>query len=178
VLPVTTLKKDELIKRFTALVAQHGQEWQEIADILNHEGMATLKGRQWVRNNAKQFYHQNCLPPVKRGSNARSVDARDLPEWMDADAMADLKDLLEWWREKKHAPMGKVQGRLVFSGEAKNTGVNVNLEIVKRARYKIKTDKARTGGSLSKLVELLLWQYIGSPEDLVEKAPQEDEGPQ
>jgi len=177
VLPVTTLKKDELIKRFTALVAQHGQEWQEIADILNHEGMATPKGRQWVRNNAKQFYHQNCLPPVKRGGNARSVDARGLPDWMDPNALEDLKDMLAWWRAKKDAPLGEVQGRLVFQGEAKNTGVNVNLEIVKRARDKIKNDKARTGGSLSKLVELLLWQYIGSPEDLLEKAP-ENVGPQ
>jgi hypothetical protein len=97
---------------------------------------------------------------------------KELPEWMDDDAMADLRDVLAWWREKKNTPLGEVQGRLVFRGIAKNTGVNVNKEIVKRARDKIKTDKARTGGSMSKLVELLLWQYIGSPEDLLEKVPE------
>lgn len=170
-LPVMTLKKDELIKRFTALVAQHGQEWQEIADILNHEGMATLKGRQWVRNNAKQFYNQHCLSPVKRGSSAKSVGARGLPEWMDVDAMEDLRDMLGWWREKKHAPLREVQSRPVFRGKRRNTGVHVNEEILNRTMKKLKTDKVRTGGSLSLLVELLLWKYIGGPPDLLEKVP-------
>jgi hypothetical protein len=62
--------------------------------------------------------------------------------------------------------------RPVFKGERKNTGVLVNREILDRAAAKAKTEKARTGGSLSSLVELLLWFYVGSPDELLATGPE------
>ena len=53
------------------------------------------------------------------------------------------------------------------TGKKRNTGIYVDAEVLKRAREKAEHEKIRTGGSLSQLMELLLWQYIGSPEDLV-----------
>jgi hypothetical protein len=88
---------------------------------------------------------------------------------MDTEAQDDLKALLEWWRQKKSSPLGEIQVRPVFKGEQKNSGFHLNEEIMKRARDKLKGDRQRSGKSLSQLVELLLWQYIGSPEDLLEQ---------
>jgi hypothetical protein len=51
----------------------------------------------------------------------------------------------------------------------KHTGIAINGEIQRRAVEKLKTEKGAVGKSLSQLVEYLLWDYIGRPDDVVEK---------
>jgi hypothetical protein len=103
----------------------------------------------------------------------KNEPTKAVPEWMDALAQEDLKDLLAWWRKQKSAPSRETQSRPMFKGKRRNTGVHVNEDILSRVMKKVKADKVRTGGSLSLLVELLLWRYIGSPPDLLEDVPQE-----
>ena len=50
---------------------------------------------------------------------------------------------------------------------SKNTGVSVSDLILESAREKLKTEPHKVGKSVSQLVEYLLWQYVGSPPDLV-----------
>lgn len=40
----------------------------------------------------------------------------------------------------------------------------------------VQRDKARTGKTLPNLVDLLLWHYIGSPDDVLEPLYEEAEG--
>ena len=61
--------------------------------------------------------------------------------------------------------------RPVFKGKTGNSGIRVNEVILDRVLKKARQDKLRTGGNLSQLVEWLMWIYIGSPTDVVERPP-------
>lgn len=52
-----------------------------------------------------------------------------------------------------------------------NSGITCNAEIRRRALIKAKADPDATGGSLSSLIELLLWKFLGCPSDVVEIGP-------
>jgi len=166
---MTTRNKKQLIEKFTALVAEHGWKWKKITQELNKAKITTLKGQSWSTDNAERFYKRHCIQNQQPDSKTLPLVSQGLPEWMDSAAQDDLKALLEWWRQKKSSPLGEIQARPVFKGKRRNSGFHVNDSILKRAMEKVKTDKVRTGGSLSMLVELLLWQYIDSPEDLLEQ---------
>lgn len=82
-----------------------------------------------------------------------------------------LTEMLEWWRERKGKAPELFGQRPLIQGskKKKNTGICVDAEVLELALTKAQAEKAQTGGSLSQLVELLLWQYIGAPEELVKQ---------
>lgn len=163
------MNKDQLIEKFTALVAEHGRKWKKISDHLNRARITTATGQKWTKDNTERFYKRHCMTKGQDATKTLPPTSPALPEWMDAEAQDDLKDLLEWWRQKKGSPLREIQARPVFKGTRRNSGFHINAEILKRAMKKVKTDKVRTGGSLSMLVELLLWEYLDKPEDLLEQ---------
>ncbi|MBI5251575.1 MAG: hypothetical protein HY912_18955 [Desulfomonile tiedjei] len=58
-----------------------------------------------------------------------------------------------------------------FKGPRVNTGITIRAEIRKRALERAKADPDGTGGgNLSGLIELLLWVFLGQPEDVIDKA--------
>ncbi len=61
--------------------------------------------------------------------------------------------------------------RPLFKRPRVNSGISINLEIKKRASERAMADPDGTGGSLSSLIEVLLWVYIGRPADVVERFP-------
>lgn len=76
-----------------------------------------------------------------------------------------LKQMIRAYRANK-LELSLVRPR--FKKPRSNSGILVNDEIKRRALEMAKADPDATGGSLSGLVELLLWKYIGSPADVVE----------
>lgn len=58
-----------------------------------------------------------------------------------------------------------------------NSSFTCNTEIRRRGSKKAKTDSHGTGGSLSSLVELLLWKYLGCPSDVVENTSPDGSDP-
>ena len=82
-----------------------------------------------------------------------------------------MRALHSWWKETKGAlPVTEIRPTFKKVGDKPmyQTAVYLNRQIYERAVEQLKADKQRTGGSFSSLVELLLWQYVGSPEDLLE----------
>jgi hypothetical protein len=58
-----------------------------------------------------------------------------------------------------------------FKGPRINTGITIRAEIRNRALERAKADPDGTGGgNLSGLIELLLWVFLGQPEDVIDKA--------
>jgi len=58
-----------------------------------------------------------------------------------------------------------------FKGPRVNTGISVRAEIRDRALERAKADPDGTGGgTLSGLIEVLLWVFLGQPEDVIDKA--------
>jgi len=169
------MTRKDLISRLQELVSQYGHDWKAIARVLNEEKVPTLKGEAWNHTNARVFFTRATQGGpklnLKKASGARTrpnTVTGGFPEWLDKAAVDDLRDIVEWWRARKGEPSAFPQQRPVFRGERKNTGIHCNQTILKRAMEKVKTDKVRTGGSLSLLVEWLLWRYIGEPEDVLE----------
>ena len=81
---------------------------------------------------------------------------------------ADLNAMLDWWRHHRNDPLMGIQTRPIFRGTRKNTGIVVNESILEQAVTRAKKEKALTGGSISSLVEILLWRYIGEPVDVLD----------
>ena len=92
-----------------------------------------------------------------------------LPSWLFKD-LDNLKALLDWWKSRPEATVSTPEPRPVFTGESKNTGIRINKTILERATAQAREQRWQTGGSLSQLVELLLWRYIGSPEDVLDQS--------
>ena len=58
-----------------------------------------------------------------------------------------------------------------FKGPRINTGITIRAEIRNRALARAKADPDGTGGgNLSGLIELLLWVFLGCPEDVIDRA--------
>ncbi|MBM3299038.1 MAG: hypothetical protein FJY85_03690 [Deltaproteobacteria bacterium] len=83
-----------------------------------------------------------------------------------------LQELCRWWSEQQGEPM-KTTTRPVFAfrdrgadgrEKRRNTGIFCHEAILDRAGEKAKAEHM----SLSQLVELLLWRWIGEPQDVVE----------
>lgn len=81
-----------------------------------------------------------------------------------------LREIIQLFRTNK---LDLTLGRPRFKKPRSNSGILLNDEIRRRALEKAKADPDATGGSLSSLVEVLLWRYIGSPSDVVE-GPESD----
>ena len=59
-----------------------------------------------------------------------------------------------------------------FKGPRVNTGISIRAELRKRALERAKADPDGTGGgNLSGLIELLIWVFLGSPEDVIDRGP-------
>jgi hypothetical protein len=172
------MTRDQLTRMFEELVAEHGKDWKRIADLLNNLGARTFRGAAWTRDGARSFYRSAITKD--RGISQHPPRAfptipHILPEWLDDDAWQDLHEMLLAWKSRKGTEIIPPQYRPMFRGNRRNSGIHVNEIILKRAMKKAKLDRARTGGSLSRLVEFLLWQYIGSPADVLEPlAPNTD----
>jgi hypothetical protein len=103
-----------------------------------------------------------------------SIDTpRHLPEWL-LDETETLKEMIEWWKSRESTALNAIERRPVFLGKTKNSGIRINEVILERAMNKARQERLRTGGNLSQLVEWLLWIYIGSPADIVEKLQKSD----
>ena len=66
-----------------------------------------------------------------------------------------------------------------FKGPRINTGITIRAEIRNRALERAKADPdERGGGNFSGLIELLLWVFLGCPEDVIDRAAASESDPQ
>ena len=91
-----------------------------------------------------------------------------LPQWF-VEETDTLREMIAWWKSRESAAMEASLRRPVFIGKTRNTGIRVNELILERAINRARGEKLKTGGNISQLVEWLLWVYIGSPDDVVER---------
>ena len=86
----------------------------------------------------------------------------------------ELREIVEWWTSRKAATAPLSQVPLFRKDlEYKITGVRVKREIAKRASEKLRDPEIRSsyGGSMSNLIEILLWEFIGKPTDVLLGSP-------
>jgi hypothetical protein len=98
--------------------------------------------------------------------NAREVTSETSVIQFQPQEIEVLREIIQTYRANR---LDLFVGRPRFKRPRSNSGILLNNEIKKRASEKARADPEATGGSLSGLVELLLWRYIGSPSDVVER---------
>ena len=108
------------------------------------------------------------LSPPERPRKKTPQQVPPLPAWL-FDEADTLRDMIAWWKSREAAAMDAAERRPVFLGKTRNTGIRINEVILGRAVAKSRQERLKTGGNLSQLVEWLMWIYIGSPDDVVER---------
>src|SRR5271157_4874507 len=158
--------------------SSRGSEWtpQGLSNICNRHGL--FKGKAESRPAA--LATQNTIPeePAEPAVHVSTPQPKLLqPEslQLDVDTIATLKEIVVWWKaEGSKMAMQNVTWeseppkptyRAVFPGgkDAKaNTGIRINKRLLNDALAKAKSpeEMIKTGGSLSPLIERLLWEYL------------------
>lgn len=143
-----------------------GKDWTGLAEELNRRGIRTASGRPFTPNNLRHY----CL----RQKMKFKIDLDVLKERgkkdvspLSSEEVGTLREIISWY-ESRRIGLDHIERRPIFKGRTRNTGIKINEELLNRAVQKAKKQRVRTGGSLSGLVELLLWKYLDEPDDLIE----------
>lgn len=145
-----------------------GKDWTGLADALNQRGVRTASGRPFTPNNLQHYCQRQKLQiqidlDALKDAYERQRDLSPLtPE-----EVGTVREMILWWKSRRMG-LDAVERRPVLKGRTRNTGIQINEELLNRAVQKAKKERLRTGGSLSGLVELLLWKYLDEPDDLIE----------
>ncbi len=152
-------------------------EWQGIvAELLGAEQQTKEKPADSVLRQKTPHTSRDKESPVPPVLPENTQDAQ-----FDEATLADIREMLKWWKDHggPRAPMpGTTQVRPDFKrGKAQVDQViktvRIHKDMARMAERRAKEEKARTGGTFNGLVEVLLWEYLGCPEELL--APEETE---
>lgn len=150
-----------------------------IADLLNKKGVLPMLAKEWTAHNLGRFCDQYLpgifydAPPAEETADAKekptksSDSDRDATNQFTDGEVEEIRELLRQYK-KIRVDVSSLSRRPVFKGPRTNSGIRCDDVIRRRALAKAQQDSARTGGNLSSLIELLLWEYLGRPEDVVE----------
>lgn len=162
--------KQEELNREILQVAQQvgfdGKDWSGLAEELNMRGVRTISGRPFTSNNLQHYCQRQNLPFQIDLHVLKEEARRDLSP-LSPEEVGTVRDMISWW-ESRRMRLDEIERRPVFKGATRNTGININEELLNRAVQKAKKERLRTGGSLSGLVEFLLWKYLDEPDDIIE----------
>lgn len=151
-----------------------------IADLLNKKGVLPMLAKEWTGHNLGRFCDQYLpgifydAPPADETADAKekppkssdSARRRMIQQFTDRE-VKEIRELLDQYK-KIRVDVASLSRRPAFKGPRTNSGIRCDDVIRRRALAKAQQDSTRTGGNLSSLIELLLWEYLGRPEDVVE----------
>ncbi|AFM24887.1 hypothetical protein [Desulfomonile tiedjei] len=191
------MEKSQIIAEIIRVAGEIGfnrKDWQKFVDTLNKQEITTTTGKAWSKSSLDMFCKREhiefaiqpnavqdtrpdeiqCAPlqdsePIDEPARQESASVIQLN---DHDA-GELNELLTWWKENKGVMMPKpIDIRPSFKRgsvqEQKTVTFRFNQELLNRARELAVSKKSLTGGTLNGLVEVLLWQALGSPDDLID----------
>lgn len=151
-----------------------------IADLLNKNGVLPMLGKEWTAHNLGRFCDQYLsgifydAPPADETADAKEKptkssdsDRRGVTQQFTDREVEEIRELLRQYK-KITVDVSSLSRRPVFKGPKTNSGIRCDDVIRRLAWAKAQQDSTRTGGNLSSLIELLLWEYLGRPEDVVE----------
>ncbi len=87
---------------------------------------------------------------------------------MNDDAWLDLHDMLQSWKARNKVDIVQPQYRPIFRGKRRNSGIHVNDDHTPACGEESETRPSPHRWLSVAAVEFLLWQYIGSPADVLE----------
>lgn len=161
--------KQDLNKRILDVAQEtgfDGKDWTGLAQELTQRGILTVSGRPFTANNL-QHYCQRQKVKFHIDVDVLKKEGKKDVSPLSSEEVGTLREIVSWW-ESRRMGLDYIERRPIFKGQTRNTGIKINQELLNRAVQKAKKERLRTGGSLSGLVELLLWKYLDEPDDLIE----------
>ncbi|MGB6068803.1 MAG: hypothetical protein WBG50_28670 [Desulfomonilaceae bacterium] len=131
--------------------------WKE----LNQRRILTSGSAIWSYQNLRRYLEMN--PDVKKKHRANPKPVKEAkPKKTETGIPPSEEPVRETVQLDSRAPMWRAD---LKSGKA---SVYAKQELLDRAEEKAKREKLKSGGNLSNLVAVLLWHYVGCPQDLIE----------
>jgi hypothetical protein len=112
----------------------------------------------------------SVLPQSPCRTNRPCVTEKTEKEPLGPDDFDILKEIVQAYKDHR-LDFSQLPRCPRFKHPKLNSGIRLNDEIRKRCLERAKSDPDGTGGSLSSLIELLLWTFLGCPPDVVERFP-------
>lgn len=164
-------KQEELNNRILEVAQEtgfDGKDWSGLAEELNRRGIRSISKRPFTPNNLQHYCQRQKITfqidmNILKGSHEGQKDRSPLT----ADETGTVREIISWWKSRRMG-LDEIERRPLFKGNTRNTGIKINEELLQRAVEKAKKERLKTGGSLSGLVEFLLWKYLDEPDDLLE----------
>lgn len=108
---------------------------------------------------------------AKRDKTKSKIDTAP-HQGLDPGTVAMLLEMAEWWKDNKGKLLQPLPlARPRFRRGAKTTttrSIRLSKKMIEEAVKKAKKEQGRTGGTLNSLIEVLIWEYLGRPADLLE----------
>jgi len=156
----------------TGRVSTVSAESQPIQDTAENRG-SVLDCSSSTLSSPEDTSEQDTDPNIP-SETERGFEKTPLGE----DDLDTLKKMVEEYKAHRF-DFTSLPRRPRFKGPRINTGITIRAEIRSRALARAKADPDGTGGgSLSGLIELLLWVFLGQPEDVIDKAAAPESDPQ
>lgn len=143
-----------------------GRDWTGLSAELSRRRIRTASGRPFTPNNLRHYCLRQKMNFKIDLDVLKEEGQRDVSP-LSPEEVGALREIISRWKSGRMG-LDRIERRPVFKGETRNTGIQINRELLNRAIQKAKKERLRTGGSLSGLVELLLWKYLDEPDDLIE----------
>ena len=166
-------KEDRITKLRETYQEFAGQpkDMEKAANALNEQGITTARGVSWNPVNVRQQLNEHC-PDLMEGRPGKKAKKETAKETKKPTRVRTQEKKPKDATQKTPELIPLLVNRPTFKrGKQKQGTFKVKEEIYERVLKKLETDRVRTGGNMAKLVEILLWMYIGAPEDLLEENP-------
>jgi hypothetical protein len=163
------IEKQDLNKRILDVAQEtgfDGKDWTGLAQELTQRGICTVSGRPFTANNLQHYCQRQKVEFHIDVDVLKKEGEKDVSP-LSSEEVGTLREIVSWW-ESRRIGLDYIERRPIFKGQTRNTGIKINEALLNRAVQKAKKERLRTGGSLSGLVELLLWKYLDEPDDLIE----------
>lgn len=133
---------------------------QNPQESVENQGLGPISSRPLSEDSPQALHESNSTIPCRAQNPCSPLGEDDLRV---------LRRMVEEFKAQR-VDFTSLPRRPKLRGPRVNTGISINSEIRLRALARAKADPDGTGGgNLSGLIELLLWMFLGCPEDVIDR---------
>jgi hypothetical protein len=138
----------------------------ERSDTQDTDTVVQMK-RDVIHEEGQPHIGEETTPVVPGFTDVRQTT--DASSQFTDDQVEQIMEMLTWWNEHKQEPVPRGARPDFKRSETVVKAVRIGREMFDAVNTRLQSDRANTGGSFSALVEMLLWEYLGRPESMVER---------
>jgi hypothetical protein len=181
--PEETTPPDVMVE-IRRLHKEHGENLNKVAQALNELGIMTPRGKAWNYQNLRTYLTSQA-PILLKTRGGKKEKKKTKGSVKTPKTKQETKEKVVKTEESAPRTPPKVspppsepdplaayvklpdQSLTFVDGKTKNGSFKALEDLYRLAEEKAKKDKVRTGGSISSLVQTLLWAYVNGPKEFL-----------